>query len=67
MSRIYYKFQLSIPKAVRDTLSLEAGQQFTVLVKGKAIELVPVRSLRDMRGRLKGANTQAYRDRKDRV
>ena len=61
------KFQLAIPKAVRDLLSLQAGQQFTVLVKGNAIELVPMRSLQAMRGRLKGANTENHRDHKDRV
>jgi len=61
------KFQLSIPKAVRDLLSLQAGQQFTVLVKGSSIELVPIRSLQEMRGRLKDASTENYRDRKDRV
>jgi AbrB family looped-hinge helix DNA binding protein len=60
------KYQLSIPKGIRDLLNLQAGQQFTVLVKGKAIELVPMRSLREMRGILKGANTQNYRDREDR-
>jgi hypothetical protein len=47
-------------------LNLQAGQQFTVLAKGRAIELVPVRSLKEMRGILKGANTENYRDRQDR-
>ena len=60
------KFQLAIPKVVRELLNLRAGQQFTVLAKGKAIELVPVRSLNEMRGILKGANVENYRDRQDR-
>lgn len=60
------KYQLAIPKAIRELLNLQAGQQFTVLAKGKSIELVPVRSLKSMRGILKGVNTENYRDRQDR-
>ena len=61
------KYQLAIPKAIRETLNLKAGQKFTVIAKGNVIELVPVRSLKAMRGFLKGANTDNYRDRRDRV
>lgn len=60
------KYQLAIPKGIRELLNLQAGQQFTVLVKGKAIELVQVRSLKEMRGFLKGANPDNVRDRQDR-
>jgi AbrB family looped-hinge helix DNA binding protein len=60
------KYQLAIPKAIRELLNLQAGQQFTVLAKGNSIELVPVRSLQSMRGLLKGANPANYRDRQDR-
>lgn len=60
------KYQLAIPKAIREALNLQAGQQFTVLAKGKVVELVPVRSLTEMRGILKGLNTDNYRDRQDR-
>lgn len=61
------KYQLAIPKAIRDSLNLQAGQKFTVIAKGRIIELVPVGSLEKMRGILKGANTDNYRDRQDRV
>lgn len=57
------KYQLSIPKGIRELLNLQAGQQFTVLAKGKVIEFVQVRSIKEMRGFLKGANTEDYRDR----
>lgn len=60
------KYQLAIPKAIRETLNLKAGQKFTVVAKGNIIELVPVRSLQSMRGVLKGVNTENYRDRQDR-
>lgn len=60
------KFQLGIPKAVRDELGLQAGQKFTVIAKGAVIELVPVRPMEDLRGLLRGASTLEVRDRRDR-
>ena len=61
------KYQLAIPKAVREVLDLEAGQKFTIVIKGRIIELVPVRSMEKMRGIFKGANPDGYRDREDRI
>jgi AbrB family looped-hinge helix DNA binding protein len=57
------KFQISVPKAVREQLHIKAGQQFIFLVKGNCLELVPKRSMKDMRGVLKGADTKHVRDR----
>jgi len=61
------KFQLAIPKSVRDSMNLKAGQKFTVISKGNIIELVPIPSMKKMRGILKGANTEGYRDHQDRM
>jgi AbrB family looped-hinge helix DNA binding protein len=61
------KFQLSIPKAIRDKLRLEAGQQFIFVTKGETITMVPKRGISEIRGLLKGAKPRDYRDRKDRV
>ena len=60
------KYQLVIPKKIRESLALDAGQEFIVLTKGKVIELVPVDSLESARGLLKGANPEGYRDHGDR-
>ena len=46
-AKLSSKFQLAIPKAIRDELDLKAGQQFTLITKGNMIELVPVRSLKN--------------------
>lgn len=61
------KFQLSIPKAIREELHLQAGQQFAVITKGDIISLVPIPDLAEMRGIAKGADTNDYRDRADRL
>lgn len=60
------KYQLSVPKTVREELGLKAGQKFSVLIKGGVIELVPLRPIEQARGMLKGANPADYRDRTSR-
>jgi len=51
------KFQVVIPKSVRQTLGLKAGTRVQVFVYGDRIELVPVRRASDLRGFLKGIKT----------
>ena len=60
------KFQISIPKAVREELALEAGQKFVFIPKGTGMLLMPSPSLSQLAGIAKGAKTNGYRDRKDR-
>jgi AbrB family looped-hinge helix DNA binding protein len=66
-AKLSSKFQLAIPKSIRDQLDLKAGQQFTLIAKGDIIELVPVRSLAEARGSFKGSNPNDYRDHQDRI
>lgn len=66
MVKLSSKYQLSIPKAVREQLHLQSGQKFSVITKGDVIELVPVRTIESVRGLLKQANPNDYRDRSDR-
>ncbi|MBZ0095208.1 MAG: AbrB/MazE/SpoVT family DNA-binding domain-containing protein [Sulfuricella sp.] len=61
------KFQIVIPKALREQLHLEAGQQFVFVAKGNVINLVPKQDLKQLRGLLKGANPENVRDRQDRT
>ena len=60
------KFQISIPKAVRDEVHWEAGQQFVFIPKGRGVLVMPVPELGDLAGIAKGARKEGYRDRKDR-
>ncbi len=66
-AKLSSKFQLAIPKAIRDQLDLKAGQQFTLITKGDVIELAPIRSLTAARGSFKGCSPGDYRDRQDRI
>jgi len=60
------KFQISIPKAVREQQQWRAGQEFVFIPKGKGVLVMPVPELRELAGIAKGANADDYRDRKDR-
>jgi AbrB family looped-hinge helix DNA binding protein len=60
------KFQVSIPKAIRERMGLTAGQQFVFIPKGDTLMLVPRRDLSSLRGSLRGADNGGIRDRQDR-
>lgn len=60
------KFQICVPKEIRDQLHIVPGQQFIFVVKGNVIELVPKRIIKELRGILAGADTKNIRDRTDR-
>jgi AbrB family looped-hinge helix DNA binding protein len=56
------KFQVVIPKGIRERLKLRAGQKVQAIAYEDRIELVPVRPIRKMRGFLKGISTDVPRD-----
>jgi len=60
------KFQVVIPKAVRETLDIQPGQKLQILQFGDRIEFVPVRDVKSMRGFLRGIRTNVRRE-KDRL
>jgi AbrB family looped-hinge helix DNA binding protein len=60
------KFQVVIPKEVRERLDIRPGQKLQVVQFSDRIEFVPLHDIRDMRGSLKGISTDIKRER-DRV
>jgi AbrB family looped-hinge helix DNA binding protein len=60
------KFQVVIPREIREALGLEPGQKVQAFQYQNRVELIPVRSVRELRGFLKGMDTTVVRDR-DRV
>ena len=51
------KFQVVIPRKVRDSLKLVPSQKVQVIQYGNRIELIPERDIKEMRGFVKGINT----------
>ena len=60
------KYQISVPKNIRDELHWEAGQEFVFIPKGKGVLLMPLPELEQLAGMVSGARTEDYRDREDR-
>ena len=56
------KYQVVIPKAIREELGLEPGQRVEAIAYEGRIELIPVRPARTMRGFVKGIDTNVERD-----
>mgnify|MGYP001617878365 CR=1 FL=1 len=60
------KYQLVIPRDIRQRLHLRSGQKMMFLVKGDVITLVPERSLSELKGIARGIKPGVLREKKER-
>jgi AbrB family looped-hinge helix DNA binding protein len=60
------KYQVVIPKPVRERLKLKPQQKLTVIEKDNMLILIPPASLDGLRGIAAGAEINGYREKKDR-
>jgi len=56
------KFQVVIPKEVRESMGIVSGQKVQVLAYRNRIELIPIRPMKELKGLLKGIDTDVDRD-----
>lgn len=56
------KYQIVIPKDVRQALGIKVGERLDAIPYRGHIALVPVRSIKNARGFLKGIDTDVPRD-----
>lgn len=61
------KYQVVIPKPVREHLNLKPKQKLTVIEKDKMLILIPQVSLDELKGIAAGAIADNYREKKDRL
>ena len=67
MTTISTKFQIVIPKEVREKLNLTPQQRLQIVEKGGVITLVPEVPLKSLKGALKGMSKTDLREKKDRL
>ncbi|MCJ7529433.1 MAG: AbrB/MazE/SpoVT family DNA-binding domain-containing protein [Anaerolineales bacterium] len=61
------KFQVVIPRAVREQLHVRPGQKMRVIAYDDKVILIPVRPIKEARGSLKGIDTDVQREEEDRL
>ncbi len=60
--KISPKFQVVIPKKLREALNLSPGQKVQMVAFEDRIEMIPVRKISEMKGFLKGIDTTVERE-----
>jgi AbrB family looped-hinge helix DNA binding protein len=56
------RYRVVIPSDVRDRLKLKPGQKLVVVEKDGVVHLIPIRSLRELKGMAAGITTKEIRD-----
>jgi len=56
------KFQVVIPRQIREALSVKAGQRLQVVQHQDRVELIPIRKISEARGFLSGIDSTIERD-----
>lgn len=56
------KFQLVIPKEIREKAGIKAGEHFEVIAYEGRIELIPIGPVNKLKGFLKGISTSIERE-----
>ena len=56
------KFQVVIPRNVREAMGVRPGQKMAVIRYGERIELIPIRPMAEMRGRMRGVDPAIERE-----
>ncbi len=64
--KISPKYQVVIPKKLRELLNLSPGQKVQMVAFEDRIEMIPVKKISEMKGFLKGIDTTVERE-KDRI
>lgn len=65
-AKLSSKFQISIPKAVRDAHAWKVGQEFVFIPRGRGVIVMPAPELDELVGIARDADRVDHRDRNDR-
>jgi len=67
LSVISPKFQIVIPKEIRERLDLKPGQRVSLVERDGLVTIVPQRPIAELRGIARGVSYEGYRDEIDRL
>ena len=56
------KFQVVIPKEIRESIGLQAGTKLEIISYGSRLELVPIVPMKKLKGIFKGIKTDISRE-----
>ena len=56
------KYQVVIPKAIREKMAIKVGQKFRLIQYDDRIEFIPLKSIQEMKGFLRGIDTRVQRE-----
>ena len=56
------EYQLVIPKEIRETSNIKAGETFEVISYNNRIELIPIKPIMGLKGIFKGIDTNITRE-----
>jgi len=62
VTKLSSKFQISVPKVVREKQNWKPGQEFAFVPNGSSVVLVPVPTLDQLAGSMRGASTEDIRE-----
>jgi AbrB family looped-hinge helix DNA binding protein len=61
------KYQVVIPRQIREKHNLKPGEKFILMSIGDRIEMIPERKMDELRGVLSGMDTDPGREKEDRI
>jgi AbrB family looped-hinge helix DNA binding protein len=61
------KYQVVIPRAIREKWNVKPGQKVRFIIYGNYLEIIPVRDIKSARGFLKGMSSDIEREDEDRL
>lgn len=56
------KYQIVIPKEIRESMGIFSGQKVQIMSYQGRIELIPLRPMKEMKGFLEGIDTSVVRE-----
>ncbi len=66
-ARVSSKYQVVIPKAIREALGIEPGDRIVFFRRDGVVQMVKPMTLEQFRGIARDADPTGYRDRDDRI